>query len=122
MDMNQIIIGVTLTKVCSVSPDEDSEESKRVTLRVKFDGCKLVDVFEKAMSATVIQVQAKLRKNFVSLKDNSVQEVTFSAPTRTTVDPIEYVITQAKASGVTVEEYLKAELAKRVAPKLEPLK
>jgi hypothetical protein len=113
MDLNQIVTGIVLTKTCKVSPDEDSNESKTVTLRVKFDGVKLADVFEKALSSTVIQVQAKLRKEYASLVDHSTKEVVFSAPTRSAVDPMEYVIAQAALAKMTPEAWLKAEMMRR---------
>ena len=120
MDMNQIIAGVVLSKACAVSPDAESKKegvSKKVNVRVKFDGAKLADVFEKALSGTVIAWQNGVgRKSFDTLKDNQTVEITFTAPaSRAQVDPIDAVIASAKAAGMTVEQYLMAELKKRQA-------
>jgi hypothetical protein len=119
MDLKQSVSGIVLTKTCKVKEDKDSATSKTITLRVKFDGVTLGDVFEKAMSETVIAWQAKARKEYEKLKDHSTVDVAFSAPARTQVDPFEYVLAQAKAAGMTPQDWLKAEAAKRVAPTVE---
>lgn len=112
--MNEIIAGVTLTKVCSIKADKDSTESKNITLKVKFDGATIQSVFDKAVAGAVIQWQNGVgRKSFDVLKANQTVEIQFTAPGRTTVDPMGVIIASAKAANMTVEEYVIAEMKKR---------
>lgn len=109
------VAGVTLTKACSIKADGDSTESKTINLEVKFDGVLLEDVFAKALSSTVITWQNGVgRKNFDTYKSNQVVKVDFKAPaSKPQVDPVTAMIQMAAAAGMSVEDYLKAELAKR---------
>jgi len=69
--------GVTLTKVMSVSPNDDAKkagESKKITIKVNFDGVTLEDVFQGAMSSEIIKAQNPLRKSYMSLEDGQVVE------------------------------------------------
>ena len=113
INLNEIVTGVSFTKSCSIKPDGDSSESKVINLKIEFEGVSLRDVFEKAVSSTVIQWQAKARKTFNSFVDKSTVTVQFSAPGRTTVDPMDAIISAAKAAGMDVTDYMLAELAKR---------
>ena len=115
IDLKQVVSGITLSKMCSVSPDEDSDESKKINLVVKFDGVTLGDVFAKAMSPTVISGQAVLRKKFDTLKDGQTVTVNFKAPGITQIDPVDAVLASAKAEGMTPEDYILKEIAKRQA-------
>ena len=115
MDMNEIISGVTLTKVCSIKADKDSTESKNITLKVKFDGATVQSVFDKALAGAVIQWQnGQGRKNFDTFKANQTVEINFNAPAaRATIDPETAMI--AKLQSMTAEEqidYLKELTAK----------
>lgn len=83
MDMNAVVKGVTLSKACSIKPDKDSDESKTVTLSIKFDGVTLGAVFEKAMSSAVIQWQnGPGRSKFDQWKSGQTVTVEFKAPGR----------------------------------------
>jgi hypothetical protein len=115
--MNEVIANVTLTKVCSIKPDKESDESKQINLKVKFDGAVLSSVFDKAVSGAVIQWQNGVgRKNFDTYKNGQVIEIQFIAPaSRTAVDPETAMI--AKLQSMTPEEqvkYLKELTAKAV--------
>lgn len=104
-DLTQKVEGVTLSKVCKVREDKESDEVKTITLRVKFDGVTLQDVFAKALSGAVIQWQnGPGRNKFTTWEDNQIVEVNFSAPGRTTVDPKMSVLAEAKAAGVDIED------------------
>ena len=104
MNLNEVIANVTLTKVCSIKPDKDSDESKNITLRIKFDGSTLQSVFDKAVSGAVIQWQNGIgRKNFDKFKPNQIVDVQFNAPaSRTAIDPETAMI--AKLKSMTPEE------------------
>ena len=81
INLSQIVSDVMLEKSCSIRPDKDTEESKTIKLRVKFDGVTLKDVFEKALSQTVISWQnTQGRKKFDLWNNNQVVEVSFKAP------------------------------------------
>lgn len=117
MNLNEIITNITLTKVCSIKPDKDSDESKNITLRIKFDGSTLQSVFDKAVSGAVIQWQNGIgRKNFDTFKPNQVVDVQFNAPaSRTAIDPETAMI--AKLKSMTPNEqaaYLKELATKAV--------
>jgi len=117
INMNEVIANVTLTKVCSIKPDKESDESKQITLKVKFDGAVLSSVFDKAVSGAVIQWQNGVgRKHFDEYKNGQVIEIQFIAPaSRTAIDPETAMI--AKLQSMTPEEqvkYLKELTAKAV--------
>jgi hypothetical protein len=117
INMNEIIANVTLTKVCSIKPDGDSDEKKNITLRIKFDGSPLQSVFDKAVSGAVIQWQNGVgRKNFDTFKSGQTVDIQFNAPaSRTAIDPETAMI--AKLQSMTPEEqakYLKELTAKAV--------
>lgn len=104
MNLNDIIAGVSITKACSVSPDKDSDEHKKINITVKFDGVKLQSVFDKAVSGAVIAWQNGVgRKAFDTLKDNQTVTIQFAAPaSRTAVDPEVAMI--AKLQSMTPTE------------------
>jgi hypothetical protein len=106
MNMNEVIAGVTLTKVCSIKADKDSTESKNITLKVKYDGVKLQSVFDKSLSGAVIAWQNGVgRKGYDTFKPNQIVEIQFSAPaSRTAVDPETAMV--AKLQSMTPEEQL----------------
>lgn len=118
LNMSEMISGVTLTKACGISPDNESKKegvTKKINVKVKFDGATLQGVFDKALASTVIQWQNGVgRKQFDTLKDNQTVEITFTSPAKTTVDPMESIIASAKAAGMTVEEYVISEMRKRM--------
>ena len=98
MDLHTIVNGIVLDKVCSIKADKDSDESKAITLRVKFDGVSLRDVFTKAVSSAVIQWQnGPGRNKFDTWTNNQVVEIDFKAPGRVQTDPVADVIGRAKA-------------------------
>lgn len=107
MNLNEVIANVTLTKVCSIKPDKDSDESKNITLRIKFDGSTLQSVFDKAVSGAVIQWQNGVgRKNFDTFKPNQIVDIQFNAPaSRTAIDPETAMI--AKLKSMTPDEQIK---------------
>ena len=115
MDMNTIIKNVTLTKACSISPALGSSEHKKISLRIRFDGAQLRDVFAKAVSSTVISWQNGAgRKAFDTLKDNATVDVQFSAPaSRPQIDPKAAMVLKLQAM-TTAEQtaYLKELTAK----------
>ena len=114
MDLKQIVNGVVLTKACSIKADKDSDESKQINARVKFDGVTLGDVFDKAVSGAIINWQnGPGRKKFDMWENGQTVDIEFKSPGRTTVDPMTAIIASAAAEGISVEEYIKRELAKR---------
>ena len=103
INMSEIISGVTLTKACSIKADKDSDSSKVINLKVKFDGATLQGVFDKALAGAVIQWQNGVgRKQFDTLKDKQTVEITFTSPAKTTVDPETAMVN--KLANMTPEE------------------
>ena len=115
--MNEVVAGVKLSKVCSIKADKDSEEVKQITLVVNFDGVTLQSVFDKAVAGAVIAWQnGQGRKNFDTYKNGQTIEVQFAAPaSKAQVDPMTVIIANAKAAGLSVEQYVVEELKKRQA-------
>ena len=112
INMNEIISGITLSKACSIKADEDSTEKKTIHLKVKFDGVTLSAVFGKALSSRVISWQNGTgRKSFDKLTNNQTVEVQFVGTS--IIDPMDSIIASAKAEGITVEQYIRQEIAKR---------
>jgi len=90
-----------LSKVCSVKADEDSTESKQVTVNVKYDGLTLKDVFTKALSSDIIKWQTSARKRFDIL--GKAENVTAKSPgAAPQVDPELAII--ARAQSMTKDE------------------
>ena len=89
MDMNQIVNGVVLNKACSIKAFKDSDTSKQINLRVKFDGIALSAVFAKAVSSAVIQWQnGPGRSKYDQWSDKQTVDIIFKAPgAMPTVDP-----------------------------------
>jgi hypothetical protein len=119
-NMNEVVESVTVSGVRSISPDNDSKKSgdvKQVTLKIKYDGLMLKDVFAKAFKNDVVAWQngAGGRKNFDNIVNKQVIEVSAKAPgSAPAADPMESIIASAKASGLTVEQYVLAEMKKRM--------
>jgi hypothetical protein len=121
IDLTQKIDGIVLNKSCKCREDEGSKIVKTLHLKVTFTGT-LQGVFHKALVPVVIAVQGKVRKNWNKYTDGQTVEISFVAPTVTEADPVDLIVLRAAAAKMTVEEYLKAEIAKRTPPTLEPLK
>ena len=122
MDMNEVIANVTLIKIVSISPDEESKKEgvkKTVTLRMKYDGLTLSDIFQKALKDDVISWAngSGGRKAFDKIADRSTIEVSAkspgSAPTET---PEDAFTREAIAAGVDMsdEKALAAYIIKRM--------
>lgn len=110
INMNEVIKGVTLTKVCSIKADGESTESKQVTLKVTYDGLTIGDVFTKALASDVIKWQNNNRKNFNNI--DKMVEIHAKSPGATQVDP--ETAMKAKLAGMPKEErkaYLEGLLA-----------
>ena len=101
MDLTTQIENITMSKMCSIKPDADSTDSKKVTLRIKYDGLTLGDVMAKAVRTDVIAWQnGPGRKLFHTWGD----EVTISAkaPGQSQIDPETAMVN--KLAGMSPEE------------------
>lgn len=119
INMSEIVANVTLTKVVSVSPDSDGKKDgtkKTITLKMKYDGLTLADIFAKALKDDVISWQngSGGRKNFDKLTNHQVIEVSAKSPgSGPQQDPMDSIIASAKAANMSVEQYIVTELKKR---------
>ena len=103
MNMNESITNVTLTKVCNIKPFKGADDSKQVTLSVKYDGLTLGDIFTKALRSDVISWQnGPGRKGYDNLTDKSTINVSAKAPGAVTIDPETAMV--AKLMSMTAEE------------------
>ena len=119
MDLTQVVEGVTLTKVVKIAPDADSKKEgifKTVTLNVKYDGLTLGSVFAKALAKDVIAWQDGVgRPKYDRINDKAMINIDARAPGKAPdVDPLDAIIAGAKVAGMSPEEYLRAEIAKRM--------
>ena len=116
IDLNEIVSGIVLFKSFNVSQDEDTKD-EGITLHatLKFEDVSLRSVFDAAVALKVIQKQGYIRKHWSEFKDGQHIVIEFKAPAKSSVDPLDYAVAQATAAGVTPEEWLKAELAKRAS-------
>lgn len=110
MNMNEIIAGVTLTKIVSISPDEEAKKAgikKTFTLKMKYDGLTLNDVFQKALKDDVISWAngAGGRKAYDKLTDKSTIEVSAKSPGAAAYEsPEDAFLREAIAAGVDVKD------------------
>jgi hypothetical protein len=124
-DMNMTIEGITLSELRTVSPDEDAKKEgikKTITLRIKYDGLTLKDVFAKAFKSDVVSWQngGAGRKNYDNIVDKSVIEISAKAPgAGPQENPMDAMIREARAAGVDPKDekafaaYIIAEMKKR---------
>ena len=121
MNMEEVVVGVTLTKTLSVSPDSEAKKDgvkKTFIVRMKYDGLTLKDIFAKALRNDIISMQNGNgpggRKNYDKLVDRQVIEVSAKAPgAGSQIDPETAMI--AKLQAMKPEEqvaYLKELAAK----------
>lgn len=92
MDMTQIITGVVLKKVISLSPDDDAKKAgdhKNIRLEVSYNGLVLGDVFTKALKTDVVSFAngSGGRKNYDNLTNNQVVKISAKSPGAHEVDP-----------------------------------
>lgn len=125
MDLTQKLTGIVRIVKASIKLDSDSKESKSVYLALDYSDCTIDDLLTKSCSHDKISWAngGSGRANYSSIVSGSTIKVKASAPGMSPqVDPVTACIASAAASGMSIEAWLKAEVAKRTAPKLEPLK
>lgn len=122
-NLTDVIEGITYTELRTVSPDEDSKKDKifkTIHLEISYDGLTLNDLIIKAFKSDVVSWAngGGGRKNFDKLVDKSTVKVSAKSPGGAPqIDPVDAIIAGAKAAGMSIEDYLKAEVAKRTANK-----
>ena len=122
MNMNETIANVTLTKVVSISPDNESKKEglkKTVTLQMRYDGLTLGEVFQKALKDDVISWAngSGGRKAFNKLTDKQTIKVSAKAPGSSPAEaPEDAFSREAKAAGVDLnnEKELTAYIIRRM--------
>jgi hypothetical protein len=121
INMNEIITGVVLSKVCSISPDNEAKKAgdkKHINLKVKFDGALVSAIFDKALAGTVITwANGPGRNNYDKWANNQVVEIAFISPaSKATESPEDAFTREAIAAGVDVsnDDELTAYVIKRM--------
>ncbi len=106
MELTQKVNGIVLEKTCRIKESGDLDVMKQVTLKIRFDGITLSDVFAKAVSSTVISWQnGPGRSKFNDWEDGQVVEVDFKAPgQKAQVDPKTAMRQKATAAGIDVND------------------
>jgi hypothetical protein len=105
-----------LYKQTSFKATGDSNESKTVNLEIRFKGATVNTLAQSCLSQGVVVKwqNGRARKDYDKIVDRSTVKIDWSSPaTAPQVDPVTAMIQMAAAAGMSVEEYLKAELAKR---------
>ena len=116
INMNEII-EYTVTKQCSISPDQDAKKagiSKKINCVIKFNS-QLINILHKAASGAIIQWQnGQGRKNYDKFENNQKVIIMFNAPAvAPQQDPMEVLIGEAKALGISLEEHMINEMKRR---------
>ena len=105
MELSTMVTGVSLSKVCSIKAFKGSDESKSITLNVRFDGVPLQAVFDKAVAGAVIQWQnGPGRGKYDEWSNGQVINIDFKSPGATAIDPKQAMIAQARSAGVDVTD------------------
>ena len=110
MNMNEVIANITLVKIVSISPDNEAKKEgtkKTVTLRMKYDGLTLADIFQKALKDDVISWAngSAGRKAYESIVDRSIIEVSAKSPGSSPIESPEATLKrEALAAGVDVND------------------
>ena len=105
INMNEVVVGVTLTKTLSVSPDNEAKREgikKTFIVRMKYDGLTFADVFAKALKSDIVSMQngsgPGSRKNYDKLVNRQVVEVSAKSPgAGAQIDPETAMITKLQA-------------------------
>ena len=116
MDTSIKLNNVIRLKTCKLTPFKGATESKTVTLEIEYDGLTIEDILAKAVKGDVIDWQngSGGRKNYDKLVDKSTIKIKASTPgSMPLIDPIISIIQAASAAKMSIEDYLKAEVAKR---------
>lgn len=88
MNLSEKLVGVKRTKQASIKPFAGADESKSVTLVIDYSDCTGNDVLDKAASHDVIGWQATGRKNYNSIADGGIVNISAKSPGRQPqVDP-----------------------------------
>jgi len=96
----------------SIKPDRDSTETKTVTLRFRMVDEPIANVIASSLKDKRINWQVGGRAKFNEIKAGSVITVEYKGG-RAPIDPVTSVLQMAAAAGVSVEDFLRAEMAKR---------
>lgn len=96
-------------------------EGLQTILRFVLDNTPLKDVIQSMLKDKRINKQVHIRAHPSEYVHGSIVRVPFTGG-RAPADPITEIQNRAAAAGMTVQDYILAEVAKRTAPKLEPLK
>ena len=84
-NVHELVTGVKITKTMSIKPDGESNDKKKITLVIDFDGVSFASVIEGAVKTDIIRAQASLRKLYDTLTDGQTIERKYAAPPVATV-------------------------------------
>lgn len=102
-----------VTKQFSIKPDADATDSKKWNLELTIpEGTTMQDLARAVLASEVVKVQNGNRSKFDKYPNGHTFKKTFAKP-GIDEDPITAIVNAAKAEGITVEEYMKREIAKR---------
>jgi hypothetical protein len=118
-NLTDTIEGLTFSEHRKISPDEDSKKdgvSKTILLEIDYNGLTLLDLLAKAFKSDCVSWQngSGGRKAFDKLEDKQTVKVSAKSPGGAPqIDPIDAIIAGAKLAKMSVEDYIRAEVAKR---------
>jgi hypothetical protein len=103
----------------SMKADGESDESKRFTLKVRFNNVSVLDIINKALDPTKIQwVNGVGRKHFDTYVNNQTIEIDFKSPGRAPqLSVMEQFKLEAAAEGVDIND--KVALTKYITKRLD---
>jgi hypothetical protein len=104
------LVNGTFDIAASIREDNESTESKTVTLRLKLDNVSLNEIMAKAASSARISWQnGPGRKNFSTWTSGSVIEVDFASPGKVVLSDeqqMKKLAESLKAKGLTKEQMI----------------
>ena len=81
--INDYSVSGTFDMETSIKPDQDSSESKQLTIKVNFDQVPLKSIITKSLRPTIIVWQNNCgRKMFNKWKNHGVVEIDFVSPSK----------------------------------------
>ena len=101
-NMSEFVVSGEFDIAASVKEDQDSKESKKVTLRFVMDKTPVRDIIGSSLKGKRINKQVSLRKNMSTITAEQVVKVNYSGAA-IQADPREAYLSTLK--GLSEEEY-----------------
>lgn len=119
-DVSQYTVSGSFDIASSFKADAESTEQKVVTLRFVMKCVPLAAIVRSSLKDKRINWAVSARRHFDKIVDRSTIVVNYVGA-GAALDPVSQVVANAEALGISPDEYIRLETAKRQQPKLEKL-